>query len=143
MLTDVRKSGLLKRPASIVMSTPPPFPLKAVLFSIKQPLALTAPLIAPPNVALLFVKLVFTNVLNPSQHQSAPPPLSILSLNDVLAFGFAELLMKEQLLNVQFEWCLTAPPATSAVLFMKVTFKMLWLTSLWFAALIAPPFPPL
>ena len=128
--TDVRKSGSSKRPASIVISIPPPLPLKAVLFSNRQSFALTAPLIAPPKVALLFMKSVFIKLLIPSLHQSAPPPNWISSLvTNGLFSGFAELFMKAQSVNVQFEWCFTAPPATSAVLLMKVTSRMFWLTS--------------
>ena len=108
------------------MSIPPPLPSKAVFLSNTQSLALTAPLTAPPYVALLLVKLVFTNVLNPSQHQSAPPPKSITSLeNNLLLSGFAELSSKIQSVKVQFEWCLIAPPALSAVLLMKVTSNIL------------------
>ena len=78
---------------------------------------------APPShpVTLLLVKLVFVIVVNPSQHQSAPPPKTISSLaNNLLSFGFAELSSKTQSTNVQFEWCFTAPPDLSAVLLMKV-----------------------
>ena len=62
------------------MSIPPPLPLKAVLFSTRQSFALTAPLIAPPKVALLPMKSVLIKLLIPSQHQSAPPPNDISSL---------------------------------------------------------------
>ena len=116
-----------KRTESIVKSIPPPLPLKAVLFSTTQSLAFTAPLIAPPKVALLLMKSVPTKLVIPSQHQSAPPPFGIESLvYKGLLSGFAELLMNEQSSNVQLEWCFIAPPAISAVLLMKsqlVTFR--------------------
>ena len=86
------------------------------------------------------MKSVLIKLLIPSQHQSAPPPNDISSLTyDGLLSGFAELLMNSQSLNVQLEWCFTAPPAISAVLLMKVTSTILGLISLWLSALIAPP----
>ena len=119
-LTDVMNVTSSKRTESIVMSIPPPLPLKAVLFSTKHSLAFTAPLIAPPKVALLWMKSVLTKLVIPSQHQSAPPPYEISSLTYAGSlFGFAELLMNALSTNVQLEWCLIAPAAIFAVLLMK------------------------